>query len=129
MKIAPVEYAILCDYASVSMGGKLNLNGIFEHFMAKETPVIHPQLFVVSKMILPKGEHNIALSLMQEDKVLAKASMEKKVEHEIAPHTHFWGIKNLKIDEFKPLELQILLEGKQVYVKRIPVVQAKPKVQ
>lgn len=125
MKIQPVEYAILCDHASLSVDGKLNMNGVFEHFMAQDVPVHHPQLFVVSKMILPRGDHNITLSLMQEDKVMAKAKLEKKVEQELAPHTHFWGIRNLKIEEFKPLELQILLEGQQVYVKRIPVIQSK----
>jgi len=127
MNIQPVEFSILCDYASLSVDGKLNLNGMFEHIMAKEVPVVHPQLFVVTKFILPEGEHNISLSLMQEDKALAKANMEKKVEQKLAPHTHFWNIKNLKIDEFKPLELQILLGGKQVYVKRIPVVKVEEK--
>ena len=29
MKIRPVEYAILCDHASLTVDGKLNLNGIF----------------------------------------------------------------------------------------------------
>ena len=84
-------------------------------------------MFVVSKLILPEGKHNITLSLMQEDKALAKAQIEKEIKQKIAPHTHFWGIRNLKIEEFKPLELQILIEGKQVYVKRIPVVKVEEK--
>ncbi len=30
MKIQPIEYALFCDYASLSVDGKLNLVGVFE---------------------------------------------------------------------------------------------------
>jgi len=127
MKIAPVEFALFCDHASVSMDGKLSMNGIFERILTKELPVVHPVMFIVTKLILPEGEHNITFSLMQEDEVLAKSNAEKKVEGKIGSHVHFWNIKNLKIEKEDPVELQILIDGKQVYVKRLPVVKVEPK--
>jgi len=127
IRINPVEYVMVCDYASLSVGGKLNLNGIFERFLAKEVPVVHPQMFVVSKLILPKGDHKVTFTLMQQDKVLAKSELEKTVEQQLAVHNHFWGVKNLEMETWEPVELQILIDGKQVLVKRMPVMKVEDK--
>lgn len=129
MKIQPIEYAVFCDYASVSMDGKLNLLGIFERIMSEKTPAVHPQMFVVSKILIPKGKHNITFTLMQQDKVLAKSTIEKEIDKPLGSHTHFWGIQGLKIESWDPIELQILFEGQQVYVKRLPVIEVKKKPQ
>lgn len=126
IKIKPIEYAIFCDYASVQSNGKLNMDGIFDRMVTKEFPFIHPQLFVVSKMLLPKGEHKVTFTIQQEDRVLAKSEVEKKIERDIEPHTHFWGINSLKIEDDKPVELQILIDGSQVYIKRLPVIKVEP---
>ncbi|MFT7184201.1 MAG: hypothetical protein ACI9QC_000537 [Oceanicoccus sp.] len=127
VQIQPVEFSLLCDYASVSMDGKLSMNGIFERFMAKELPALHPQLFSITKMLIPKGDHKITFSLMQQDKVLASTSIEKKVEKQLVAHNHFWGIKGLQLETWDPVELQIIIDGKQVFVKRIPVLEVKKK--
>ena len=127
MQIQPIEYALFCDYASLSMDGKLNMNGIFDRIMTEQVPAVHPQMFVVSKLFLPKGKHSITFTLMQQDKVLAKSNFEKEIDKELAVHTHFWGIQGLKIESWEPVELQILLEGKQIFVKRLPVVKVEKK--
>lgn len=127
MQIQPVEYALFCDYASVSMDGKLNLNGIFDRIFTEKVPATHPQMFVASRLILPKGDHNISFTLMQEDKVLAKSNFEKKIEHPLGVHNHFWGIQGLKIETMEPIELQVLIGGKQVLVKRLPVMKVEKK--
>ncbi|MBT4384810.1 hypothetical protein HOD30_03605 [Candidatus Peregrinibacteria bacterium] len=126
IRINPVEFAMFCDHASVSMDGKLSLNGIFDRLFAKEVPVTHTQMFIVSKLILPPGDHKVTFSLMQQDSVLSKASLEKKTD-KLGVHTHFWNVKNLKIDSWEPIELQILIGGKQIYVKRMPIVKAEEK--
>lgn len=127
MKIQPVEYALFCDYASVSMDGKINLNGIFERILTEKTPATHPQMFVVSRLVLPKGKHSVTFTLMQQDRVLAKSTFEKEIEGELGVHNHFWGIQGLKIESWDPIELQILIEGKQVFIKRLPVVKVERK--
>ncbi len=121
MQIQPIEYALFCDYANVSMDGKLNMSGIFDRIMTEQVPAVHPQMFVVSKLFLPKGKHSITFTLQQQDKVLAKAQFDKEIEQELAVHNHFWGIQGLKIESMDPIELQVLIEGKQVLVKRLPI--------
>ena len=128
MKIQPVEYAMFCDYASVSMDGKINLNGIFERILSEKVPATHPQMFVVSRLILPKGKHSITFTLQQQDKVLAKSVFEKEIAGELGVHNHFWGVQGLKVENWDPIELQILIEGKQVFVKRLPVVKVERKI-
>lgn len=127
MQIQPVEYALFCDYASVSMDGKINLNGIFERILTEKTPATHPQMFVVSRLVLPKGKHPVTFTLMQQDRVLAKSTFEKEIEGELGVHNHFWGIQGLKIESWDLIELQILIEGKQVFVKRLPVIKVERK--
>lgn len=128
MQIQPVEYALFCDYASVSMDGKINMNGIFERILTEKTPATHPQMFVVSRLVLPKGKHPVTFTLMQQDRVLAKSTFEKEIEGELGVHNHFWGIQGLKIESWDLIELQILIEGKQVFVKRLPVIKVEKKV-
>ncbi len=122
MGMQTVEYSIFCDYASLSMGGKLNLNGVFDQFLVKEFPFRHPQLFVASKLVIPSGNHRIAFSLMQEDKVLAKSQIERTVTNDYETHTHLWNIRDLELKTDTLLELHILIDGKEVYVKRLPLV-------
>lgn len=127
MKIQPIEFSLFCDYASLSVDGKLNLVGIFERIMTEKVPAVHPQMFVVSKILIPKGKHSITLTLMQQDKVLTKSTIEKEVDKPLASHTHFWNIQGLKIESWDPIELQILYEGQQVFVKRLPIIEVKRK--
>jgi hypothetical protein len=127
IQIRPIEYAIFCDYASVSMGGKLNLNGMFDRVLAKDLPAMQPQMFVVTKMVLPQGDHKVTLTLMQQDKVIAKSTTEKKIEEKLKAHTHFWSLQGIKFESWDPIELQILIGGKQVYVKRLPLVKVQEK--
>lgn len=127
IKIRPVEYSLFCDYASVSMDGKLNLMGIFERILTENVPANHPQMSIITKLVLPKGDHKITFTLMQQDKVLAKADMEKTVEQEIITHTHFWNVRGLQIETWEPVEMHILIGGKQVMVRRLPVVKVEQK--
>lgn len=125
--IRPVEFSLFCDHASVTVDGKLNLNGIFERIMTAEVPATHPQMVAMSKLVLPKGEHKISFTLMQEDKVIAKSQIEKKIEQPLAMHTHMWNIRGLQIENWEPLEMQIFIGGKQVFARKLPVVKVEKK--
>jgi hypothetical protein len=127
IKIRPVEYSLFCDYASMAVGGKLNLMGVFDRIFTKEYPVTHPQMFVVTKFFLPEGDHKVTLTLMQKDKVLQKANIEKKVEQKLISHTHFWGIRDLQIEDEGPLEMHVLIGGKKVFARPLPVIKVDEK--
>lgn len=119
MKLPRVEYALCCDYASIDMEGKLSMNGIFDAINFKEFPAVHPVLFIASKILLPQGKHRITLTLMQEDAVLAKAQMDKDSEKDLIVHHHLWRIQNLKLSSPTPLELHVLVDGKEIFIRYI----------
>lgn len=123
IKIQPVQFALFCDYAMLSVDRKLSAIGIFENFASKGLPFFQPQMSVIVKMLLPQGKHNVTFSLMREDEVLAKLEAEKEIQGKLEPNTHVWNIRGLKIDEWKNLEFQVLIGGKQVFVRHIPVLQ------
>jgi hypothetical protein len=125
MKPNPVQYSVFCDYASISSDGKLNLNGIFEQIFAKSVPARHPQMYLVTKFQLPKGEHNITITLMQQDKVLAKSTIEKNVEKSLDSHTHLWSISNVNFENWEPLEVQVIMSGKQIFSNQLHLVELK----
>lgn len=127
--IKPVEYAIFCDHASITTDAKLNLNGVFDGILVKEFPNTHDKLYIVSKFLVPQGDHKITFTLMKDDEVLDKSSIEKKVDKPIAASTHIWMVKNLKLETPGVLELQMLMDGKQIYIKRMPVVEVPKKTE
>ncbi|MCM8812556.1 MAG: hypothetical protein NC924_01305 [Candidatus Omnitrophica bacterium] len=47
---ARLNFAFLCDYASVSREGKLSLNGIFENINTRALPMHHPLMYVVANV-------------------------------------------------------------------------------
>ena len=49
-----LNFLHVCDYASFSEGGKLNILGIFENINASKIPYTHPQMFVVLNILIKK---------------------------------------------------------------------------
>ena len=49
-----LNFLHVCDYASFSVGGKLNILGIFKNINTPKVPVVHPQLFVVTNITITK---------------------------------------------------------------------------
>lgn len=51
-----VNFAHLCDYATISREGKLSVLGIFDHMQAASVPVVHPQLYLVFEVEISSAE-------------------------------------------------------------------------
>ena len=51
-----VRIAALADYASISLGEKLNILGIFSNIMATAEPIVHPQMQLVVQMEFEASE-------------------------------------------------------------------------
>jgi hypothetical protein len=83
-----LSFVHFCDHASMSTDGKLNLVGIFESLFAMEVPTRHPQMYILSRFEFPKGNHDVSLALMQEDRVLAKTNFSKEVTKKSEPQNH-----------------------------------------
>jgi hypothetical protein len=50
-----VEWAFICDYALIDVGGKLSIMGIFDRLFAATYPAAHPMLFIVTSWIGTPG--------------------------------------------------------------------------
>ncbi len=65
-----VRVAVLADYASLSTGDKLNVLGIFSNLMAREEPIVHPQMHLVVQFEFDpaeEGRKDLATVLQDED--------------------------------------------------------------
>ena len=52
MENVKLNFAHICDYASISEGGKLNVSGIFKSINVVKFPAIHLQMFIVVNIIV-----------------------------------------------------------------------------
>ncbi len=118
-----IEYSIFCDHAGVDENNKLVLAGVFDKLLTKKLPALHKLMFVVTKYVLPHGSYRITLVLNQEDQVLAKTTFDKEIDSNLNSGSHIWQIENLKIESWENLELQIYINGAQIYIKTLPVLQ------
>ena len=125
--IRPVEYSLFCDYATLTLDRKLSLTGVYDSLLVRSLPVTQHQMYVVTKLLLPPGEHAIELLLKQGQSELAKTKAERKVEKGIAIHQHLWDLKNIQIASTQPLELFITIGGKLVYKRPVGIVKVEPK--
>ncbi len=87
-----LNYGLVCDYASFSEGGKLNILGIFKNINAVSIPFTHPQLFIVVNISVEKeGKYKEMIKLVRkkdnveimkplEFDLFPKSISEKKIE-------------------------------------------------
>jgi len=62
-----LNFLHVCDYASLSEGGKLNVLGTFESISPKEFPYTHPQLYVVTNVSIKKpGNYKQFIKILRE---------------------------------------------------------------
>ena len=65
-----VRIAALADYASISLGDKLNILGIFSNIIATAEPIVHPQMQLVVQLEFDPGEagnHAVRVVLNDDD--------------------------------------------------------------
>ena len=65
-----VQLALLADYASVSMDGKMSVAGIFDRLVVHELPWHHPTMFIALRIHFHPGEegdHAIKIRFVNAD--------------------------------------------------------------
>ena len=68
MENVKLNFAHICDYASFGDGGKLNVLGIFKSIFSNKLPIIHPQMFVVTNIIVDTaGIYRERIELIREE--------------------------------------------------------------
>ncbi len=64
---AKLNFSFLCDYASVSREGKLNLNGIFEDINVRSFPAHHPVMFMAANISGVNSGDNFTCELVLDE--------------------------------------------------------------
>src|SRR3989338_7304339 len=63
-----LNFIHVCDYASMSEGGKVNILGIFKNIFGQNFPVTHTQLYVVSNVsVANSGTYKQKLKLIDDN--------------------------------------------------------------
>ena len=59
-----LQYALLCDYAFLSVDRKVNIIGVFETISAQKFPVSHPKFVIVGSITPSKKEFKMSLNIV-----------------------------------------------------------------
>ncbi len=116
-----LPFVHFCDHASMSTDGKLNLVGIFESLFAMEIPTRYPQMYILTRFDFPKGNHEVTLTLMQEDRVLAKTHFQKEVTKKSEPQNHLWAVFELPLETWDAIQLKVFENGTEVGQAELPI--------
>ena len=122
-----LENLMMCDYASLTNTGKLNLLGIFESFYSKETPFVYPNFFLIVDMVADTiQDKKIKLGIKLFDP--QKKNVEKQIEldHKTNAKGKIRAVLNLPNTEFKSFGdhiLEISIDGKVVGESKISVIE------
>ena len=117
--MATTGFLLLCDYASRSMGGKLNIMGIYERLVVNELPVRIPHAYLVLRVLIDPSEagkkHSFKLDMVNdEDKELMKI----EGFFDVPPLPEDIDIDELRHDEIFPLYGPVL-EDEGEYLFRV----------
>jgi len=80
-----LNFIILCDKASLSRDGKIDILGVFDNINAPSFPVRHKEMFVLVEALLDKGEHEEVLKIdcngREKEIVGSRVKKEEKGKH------------------------------------------------
>lgn len=122
-----IRLGLLADAATKS-GSKLNLLGVFDRFLCKEFPAVHPRLALVMRMVFKSSEsgktRDIEIELVDEDGTRItgmKGTIEiPKIEGTREAYDDMiLELQNLKLPKAGPYEFHIVVGGEHKFT--IPV--------
>lgn len=126
--------AVLADYASLSIEHKLNIMGIFTTINAMQTPVVHPQMKLVTQFefeVSETGQHEMRIILVDDDgRELFNIAAILNIQH---PHdgrpvlmNQIFDLAHLAFPAFGDYEFRILLDGEIVAEAPLTIAQHHP---
>ena len=75
-----LNFTILCDDVRQEMGGKLSLMGLFENIYATKFPAMHPRLAVISEWAEGRGEFDVMMRLLSQDRKTVLRETSSKIK-------------------------------------------------
>jgi hypothetical protein len=115
-----VRIAALADYASISLGDKLNILGIFSNIMARGEPIVHPQMQLVVQIEFDSteaGKKDMRIVLEDEDghDVLAvggEVTVPRAPQGEPSVVNQILVLNNTTFPRFGRYEFRVLMNGR-----------------
>ena len=132
-----IRIAVLADYASVSLGEKLNVMGIFSNISARAEPIVHAQMYLVIqlefdsaeagkkvvKVVLQDDDGNDLLSVGGEMNVPRAAHGEPAIVNQIIV------LNNTSFPKFGRYEFRVLINERTEEVIPLSVSQVRETLQ
>ncbi|MBI3741700.1 MAG: hypothetical protein HY257_08095 [Chloroflexi bacterium] len=114
-----LKLATLCDYASVSEGGKLNILGIFSNIWARSAPITHALMYLVAQMefdFLEVGQKQFRVVLVDEDgketlNLGGEMNVPQATSAEPANVNQIFVFNNTTFPKFGDYEFQVSVNG------------------
>ena len=88
------NFSFLCDYASISIDGKLSMNGIFEHINSRKFPLQFPLMYLVVNISGASNGDIFTCELISRNEPNRKL-IELKADVKIGPDKNFGFIGQL----------------------------------
>ena len=131
MEDIKLNFLHICDYASVSIGGKLNVLGIFENIFSSSNDFTHPQLCIVTNIHIARNgtfKQTIKIVKASDNSEITKALEFNITQNAInktkPPAVGFIGqFNSIKFSAFGEYIVQVFLDDKKVGEKSFNVTQ------
>ncbi len=115
-----IRIAVLADYASISLGDKLNVLGIFSNIFARAEPIVHAQMQLVLQFEFDASEagKKSARIILQDDDGRELLSMNGEITVPRAPHgepavvNQILLLNNTSFPKFGHYQFEVLLNGR-----------------
>ncbi len=116
-----VRIAVLADYASISLGDKLNVLGIFSNIMARAEPVVHPQMQLVMQFEFDPteaGKKSVWIALQDEAgndllTMNGEIAVPRLPHGESATVNQILLLNNTNFPKFGRYEFQVVINGRR----------------
>jgi len=119
-----LNFAHLCDYASLSEGGKVNILGIFSNINVSNFPYKHSQMYIVVNIFVGKsGKYRQTVKLIKKDAPeQIKEVSELNIEAKNMGNVGFINkLDNIVFEKPGEYEFQIYINDSIKSIKTIPL--------
>ena len=117
-----IEIFTLCEAATQSVDGKLNILGAFDVIQSPELPVVHPQCAVALRLRLDKieqGHHSLRIAIVDLDGKAILPNLDGGFDPKFNGDQSsvvanlILGIQRLKIEKYGEYAIDLAINGKR----------------
>lgn len=117
-----LNFIHICDYASISIGGKINVLGIFENIFSNSLEFTHSQLYIVTNVSIEKSGNfkQIIKIIKEKDNSEIAGPIEFNITQNIAeggkiPSVGFIAqLNNIKFTDFGNYKVQLFINEEKI---------------